>query len=130
MRKFVKEYILEKVIKEVVQEKRHIRSLEELRNAVLEKIRKEDPEVGVSLKRIKRITEKLSNISIRVSVKRSEGEEIDVCPICKRKLTKMYISSLTGEKIFVGMKCEKCGFMARSKSFKPSRYEFYWRERN
>ncbi len=129
MKKRVKPEELKKIVESIIKKKRHIRSLREFRELVLKELKTSMPDAGVSEGRIKRIVKEVKNIKLNVHVKRSKGSEVEKCPVCGRSLKKTYIHSLTGENIFVSLKCEHCNFESKSKSFKPSRYEFYFSEK-
>ncbi len=123
--KRLKEEEIRKFIKIVLKKYGHFRSLNELREKFLEEVKKEFPEACISSKRLKNILKEIEGAKIRLHVKSAKVEEREICPICGSVLKKVYIRTLIGKEKFAGVKCGKCGFFARSKGFKPSRYEVY-----
>lgn len=123
--KRVKKDELEQIIIQVMKKHGHITSLNELREKVLEEIRKRYPEASVSLTRLRKTVKELRNVTFKVHVKKDFTKEQDTCPVCGTPLKKIYVKTLNGKKIFRGLKCEKCSLFSESKSFSPARYEIY-----
>lgn len=126
--KRVKKDELERIVIEVMKKQGHVTSLNQLREKVLEEIRKYYPEASVSLQRLRETMRKLSELSFKIHVKKIKkdfGKEQEVCPICGEPLKKIYVKTLNGKKVFKGVECEKCSLFSETKNFAPARYEIY-----
>ncbi len=120
---------LERIVLRVMQKHGHITSLNELRENVLKEIKKRYPEASVSSTRLLKIVKNLSSLSFKIHVKKHSGEVLESCPVCDSPLKKIYVKTLNGRKVFRGVKCEKCSLFSETKSFKPARYEIYFRRK-
>ncbi len=111
---------VQKAVLQILRKRGHIESLRELKMLVEDQL-----DVGITGKRLVKIVKNIPNVKIRIHTREDKkGEEITICPVCGNPLKKIFVKSLDGKKVFVGLKCEKCGFESKTKSFKPSRYEF------
>ena len=123
--KRVKKQELKQIVIKVMKKQGHVTSLNELREKVLEEIRKHYPEASVSSARLRETVKELENIAFKVHVKKTFDEEFEVCPVCGAHLKKIYVKTLSGDKVLRGVKCENCSLFSKTKSFKPARYEIY-----
>ncbi len=123
MGKRLRDEELKDIISKIIRRKGHISSLNELKNEIEEVI---GENYSVSNKRLVKLLKSIDFVKMKIKVREDrKGEEVDICPVCGRKLRKLYVKTLDGQKKFVGLKCDYCGFESKTKSFKPSRYEIY-----
>ena len=117
-----KDEVLVFVIRDVMQKKREINSLTEFSSLVNRRLKRVDPKLAVSGKRLRQIFVKTPGTKLVVETKK--GRKVKKCPACYSGLKSTHTKNLKGKKVLYKMKCNKCGFSAVNGKFKPRRYRF------
>lgn len=128
-RKRMSDAELKNAIKKAVEEKMHFRSIAELKRSLSGFVEEEHGSLGITTRRILKILKGMKNVRVIIHPKKRKGKPVTVCPLCGSRLKEENVLSLSGEKIFVGMKCPTCGFRSESRSFTAGRYEIFLQSR-
>ncbi len=127
-KKIPREHFVINVIKEVMSKRGVVQSQEDLSEIVLERLRKYDKNYVLSPRRVKNIVIKIPNIEIKAKTKRvPRMSKLEICPICDKKISKIYGKNLLNKKIHVGYVCDRCGFTTDLEAFMPMKYIFIWK---
>jgi len=124
MYKLPKEEEVRKAIFNAIKKKKNFASLKDLRNSILQELKKIDENYTISMGRARNITARSGFVKISTKNKKS-SKNISQCPVCGGAIEKIKNLSLLGEKIVVGYRCKTCGYKCK-KGEVPSRYEFYF----
>lgn len=112
-------------IKEVIKKRKLVQSQEDLSYFVLDKLKKIDKDFVLSPQRTKNLVIKIPEIEIKAKTKRiPKMTKLEMCPICKRKIEKIYGKNLLNKKIHIGYICKRCGFTTDLEAFMPMKYLF------
>ncbi len=112
-------------IKEVLKRRKIVQSQDDLCYLVLRKLKRFDPEFVLSPRRVKNIVIKIPNIEIKAKTKRiPRMTKLEKCPVCKKKIGKIYGKNLLNKKIQIGYICRRCGYTTDLESFMPMKYIF------
>jgi len=113
------------IIKEVFRRRRVVQSQEDLCFLVLDKLKKIDKNYVLSPKRTKNLVIKIPNIVIKAKTKRiPKMTKLEKCPVCNKKVDKIYGKNLLNKKIHIGYVCGRCGYTTDLESFMPMKYLF------
>lgn len=124
-KKIPKEYFVINIIKEALKRRKVVQSQEELCAIVLEKLRKYDKNYVLSPKRTKNLVIKIPNVGIKAKTKRiPKMTKLERCPVCDKKVNKIYGRNLLNKKIHVGYVCKRCGYTTDLEAFMPMKYIF------
>jgi hypothetical protein len=127
-KKIPREHFVINIIKEVMSRRGVVQSQEDLCAIVLEKLRKYDKAYVLSPRRTKNIVIKIPNIEIKAKTKRiPRMSKLETCPICDKKVSKIYGKNLLNKKIHIGYVCKRCGYTTDLEAFMPMKYIFIWR---
>ncbi len=119
------------IIKEVLKKRHIVQSQEDLTFLVLDKLKKYDKKFVLSPRRVRKLVIKIPNIEIKAKTKRSpKMKKLDKCPVCKRKVNKIYGKNLLNKKIHIGYICKRCGYTTDLNSLMPMKYLFIWKRKN
>jgi len=117
-------------IKEVMKKRKLVQSQEDLSYFVLNKLKKIDKDFVLSSQRIKNLVIKIPDIEIKAKTKRiPKMTKLETCPICKKKIDKIYGKNLLDKKIHIGYICKRCGYITDLKAFMPMKYIFIWKSK-
>jgi len=112
-------------IKEVMKKRKIVQSQEDLSYFVLQKLKKIDSDYVISPQRVKRLLIKIPNTEIKAKTKKiPKMTKLETCPICKKKVDKIYGKNLINKKIQIGYICKRCGFTTDLESFMPMKFRF------
>ena len=129
MRKIPREHFVINIIKEVLRRRGVVQSQEDLCAIVLEKLRKHDKKYVLSPRRVKNLVLKIPNVGIKAKTKKiPKMTKLDICPICDKKVSKIYGKNLLNKKIHIGYACKRCGYTTDLESLIPMKYIFIWRK--
>lgn len=98
-------------------------SLHQLREGVLQELKKMDEAYTISIARTRTVTARSGFVKITVK-KRHERKRMDRCPVCGEELRKIKNMSLLGEEVVVGYACPLCGYKGKINEG-PLRYIFH-----
>lgn len=110
------------VIKETMKKKGNIETQEEFSYTVNKRLRKVDPKLTISGKRLRKVFLRLPRAKIKVETKK--GKLPGKCPVCDSHLSKAYTKNLRGRKVLYRIFCRRCGFSGNNGKYAPKRYEF------
>jgi len=98
-------------------------SLNKLREAIIEELKKMNEEYTISMRRARILTARAG--FVKVEVKKKHGrKKFDRCPVCDGKLREIRNLSLLGKETVIGYKCELCKYKSKINEV-PIRYTFY-----
>ncbi len=118
------------LIEKVLKERGVVQSQEDLCFLVLEKLKKYDKDYKISPKRVKNLALRIPNVEIKAKTKRMpEMTKLERCPVCKRKIDKLYGKNLLNQKIQIGYVCKRCGYVTDLEALMPMKYLFLWKMR-
>jgi hypothetical protein len=124
-KKIPREHFVINIIKEVMRRRGVVQSQEDLCAIVLEKLRKYDKSYVISPKRIKDLVIKIPNIGIKAKTKRMPRiSKLEICPVCKKKVSKIHGKNLLNKRIHIGYVCRRCGYTTDLEAFMPMKYLF------
>ncbi len=130
-KKIPKDHFVINTIKEILKKRRIVQSQEDLCFFVLNKLRKYDPKFVLSPRRVKNLVIKIPNVEIKAKTKRSPRmTKLERCPVCKKKVNKIYGKNLLNKKIHIGYICKRCGYTTDLDAFMPMKYLFLWKSKN
>lgn len=116
-------------IKEVLKRRGVIQSQEDLSAIVLEKLKKIDRKYVLSPRRTKNLVIKIPGVEIKAKTKKTpKMTKLETCPVCKRKVDKIYGKNLLNKRIHIGYICRRCGYTTDLESFMPMKYIFIMRK--
>ena len=98
-------------------------SLVELRKAILNELKKVNPNYTISMKRTRIIAARSGFVKINVKMKPS-NKKLKECPICGGKLEPIKTHNLLGKEVVIGYRCKLCSYKASIKNELPIRYSF------
>lgn len=114
--------------KEVLKKRKIIQSQEDLCFFVLGKLKKIDSDYALSPKRAKNLVLKIPGVEIKAKTKKiPKMTKLEVCPVCKKKVDKIYGKNLLNKRIHIGYICKRCGYTTDLESFMPMKYLFLWK---
>jgi len=129
LRKIPKDDFIIQIIKNVVIKRKVIESQEELRTHVLKQLKKYDPIFVLSPKRVKKLALMVPEIKIKANTRKSPKiKKLKRCPICDKRIKKIYGKNLLGKKIHIGYVCKNCAFQSDLEKFMPMKYFFVWKK--
>ena len=118
------------LIEKVLKERGVVQSQEDLCFLVLEKLKKYDKDYKISPRRVKNLALRIPNVEIKAKTKRMpEMTKLERCPVCKRKIDKLYGKNLLNQKIQIGYVCKRCGYVTDLEALMPMKYLFLWKMR-
>jgi len=124
-RKIPRSDLVISIIKEVLKRRRVVQSQEDLCFLVLDMLKKIDKNYVLSPKRTKNLVIKIPNIVIKAKTKRiPKMTKLERCPVCNKKVDKIYGKNLLNKKIHIGYVCGRCGYTTDLESFMPMKYLF------
>ena len=124
-KKIPREHFVINIIKEVIGRRKVVQSQEDLCFLVLDKLRKYDKKYVLSPRRAKNLVIKIPNIGIKAKTKRKpKMTRLDRCPVCKKKVNKIFGKNLLNKKIHIGYICKRCGYTTDLEAFMPMKYIF------
>jgi hypothetical protein len=124
-KKIPREHFVINIIKEVMGRRGVVQSQEDLCAIVLEKLRKYDKAYVISPRRIKDLVIKIPNIEIKAKTKHMpKMSKLEICPVCDKKVSKIYGKNLLNKKIHIGYICRRCGYTTDLEAFMPMKYIF------
>jgi hypothetical protein len=116
------------IIKEVLKRRGVVQSQEDLCSHVLGGLKKYDKKYVLSPRRVKELVIKIPNIKIKAKTKKiPKMTKLDKCPVCDKKVSKIYGKNLLNKKIHIGYVCKRCGYTTDLESFIPMKYIFIWK---
>lgn len=124
IKKKAPEELVVNIVKKIFENRKVVRSQEELVKLVRTELSKENPQYSIGTKRLRKIITLMDSIKIEVKSGNSKIQR-NRCPVCGGKLKELYTANLKGEKIVVGYVCVKCGYRMKTRNEVPKRYHFY-----
>jgi len=110
------------VVKEVMQKHKKINSQEEFTDLVNSSLKRVDPKLTISPRRLRLLSLGLPNLKLTVETKK--GKSVSKCPSCSKTLRKIYTKNLRGKKLLYKLVCSRCGYSGKNGKFAPRRYVF------
>jgi len=124
-KKIPREHFVINMIKEVLRRRGVVQSQEDLCSIVLEKLRKFDKEYVLSPRRTKDLVIKIPGIEIKAKTKRiPKMTKLEKCPICEKKVNKIYGKNLLNKRIHIGYICNRCSYTTDLEALMPMKYIF------
>lgn len=80
----------------------------------------------VSGKRVRSLAMEIPGVIIHIDTKKGKIPE-ENCPVCSKKIKKIYTKNLAGEKLLLRMQCSDCSYIGKEDKWVPKRYEFEYR---
>jgi len=120
--KLPKKDVIVFVVKEVIQKHRKIDSQEEFTELVNSNLKKVDPKLAISGKRLRLLSLAIPGLKLRIETRK--GRSRKKCPSCSKSLRKVYTKNLKGRKLLYKLSCTKCGYSGKNGKFAPKRYVF------
>ena len=116
------------IIKEVLKKRGVVESQEDLCFHVLYELKKYDKKYVLSPRRVKELVIKIPNVEIKAKTKKvPKMTRLEKCPICRKKVDKIYGKNLLNKKIHIGYICKRCGYTTDLESLTPMKYIFICR---
>ncbi len=116
------------IIKEVLKKRGVVQSQEDLCFHVLNELKKYDKKYVLSPRRVKELVIKIPNVEIKAKTKKiPKMTKLEICPICDKKVSKIYGKNLLNKRIHIGYVCKRCGYTTDLESFTPMKYIFIWK---
>ena len=113
------------IIKEVLKKRGVVESQEDLCFHVLDILKKIDKKYVLSPRRVKELGIKIPNIEIKAKTKKiPKMTKLEKCPVCYKKVDKIYGKNLLNKKIHIGYVCKRCGYTTDLEAFMPMKYIF------
>lgn len=117
-------------IKEVLKRRRVVESQEDLSFLALQELRKQDKDYVLSPRRVKNLALKIPNIEIKAKTKKMPKlTKLERCPVCGKKISKIYGKNLLDQRIQIGYICKSCGYTTDLEALMPMKYIFIWHRR-
>lgn len=110
------------VVKEVMQKHKKIGSQEEFTNLVNLSLKRVDPKLAISRKRLRLLSLGVPNLKLTIETRK--GKLRKKCPSCSKTLRKVYTKNLRGKKLLYKLVCSKCGYSGKNGKWIPRRYTF------
>ncbi|MDI6826534.1 MAG: hypothetical protein QMD36_05130 [Candidatus Aenigmarchaeota archaeon] len=127
-KKIPKQDFVINLIKEVLRKRGVVQSQEDLCYHVLDGLKKYDKKYVLSPRRVKELVIKIPNVEIKAKTKKiPKMTKLDKCPVCDKKVSKIYGKNLLNKKIHIGYVCRRCGYTTDLESFMPMKYLFLWK---
>jgi hypothetical protein len=124
-KKIPREHFVINVIKEVLRRRGVVQSQEDLCAIVLEKLRKYDENYVLSPKRTKDLVLKIPGVEIKAKTKKMpKMTKLERCPVCKKRVNKIFGRNLLNKRIHIGYVCKRCGYTTDLEAFMPMKYTF------
>jgi len=121
--------LVKNTIKEVLKRRRVVQSQEYLSAIVLERLKKIDKKYVLSPRRTKNLAIKIPGIEIKAKTKKiPKITKLEDCPVCKKKVDKIYGKNLLNKRIHIGYICGRCVYTTDLESFMPMKYIFIMRK--
>jgi ribosomal protein L34E len=98
-------------------------SLLAFRAAVLEELRRDEPQAALGGRRLRRLL--VGVPGVRLSVRYTEKPGLgppDACPVCGSELGPVRNRTLTGETVVLGRECRRCSYWTHGSRRVPVRY--------
>lgn len=111
------------IMKEVMQRRRVVTTLNELWTLVMTNLKKINRRFAISPQRVKKMAVQTPEIEIKAKTRRSKTK-VTSCPVCKNGLGKIYGKNLLGKKMHSGYRCKNCGYRTGVKVTVPMKYIF------
>ncbi|MCX6821789.1 MAG: hypothetical protein NTW30_03345, partial [Candidatus Aenigmarchaeota archaeon] len=109
-KKIPKQDFVISIIKEVLKKRGVVQSQEDLCFHVLDELKKYDKKYVLSPRRVKELVIKIPNIEIKAKTKKiPKMTKLEKCPVCYKKVSKIYGKNLLNKKIHIGYICKRCG---------------------
>jgi len=119
------------IIKEVLKKRGVVESQEDLCSHVLYELKKYDKKYVLSPRRVKELVIKIPNVEIKAKTKKTpKMTKLERCPVCDKKVGKIYGKNLSNKKIHIGYICKRCGYTTDLESFMPMKYIFVLKSSN
>ncbi|MCL2711727.1 MAG: hypothetical protein FWD37_00410 [Methanomassiliicoccaceae archaeon] len=117
--------ILERAIRTVVKKEGHIRSQSEMKELVMNELRKDDTDYRTSGERIRKMAIERNILRVEIEYNSRDDRSLpDVCPVCGYPMTAMDNTTLDGQDTKIGRRCTKCPYHTGLKRRTPGRYTF------
>jgi len=130
-KKIPREHFVINITKEVMKKRGVVQSQEDLCAIVLERLRKYDKDFVLSPRRIKNLVLEIPNIEIKAKTKKMpKMTKLERCPVCDKKVDKIYGKNLLNKKIHIGYTCKRCGYTTDLEAFMPMKYIFVLKSSN
>lgn len=110
------------VVKEVMQRHKKINSQSEFTNLINKSLKKVDPKLAISGKRLRVLSLGLPNLKLMIETRK--GKPLSRCPSCSKTLQKVYTKNLRGKRMIYKLVCPRCGYSGKNGKFAPKRYLF------
>lgn len=118
------EKVLE-VLKAVLASQKTMNSQRELRDRVLNELRKTDPGMTTSGPRLRKLAVTSGLARVEISWRETGGKKARVmCPVCGSRLLPMRNETVFGGTVTLGFRCPACPFRTSMKRKEPTRYVF------
>ncbi len=128
-RKIPKQDFVVQVIIQVLKNRKFVETQEDLCFHVLKKLKKYDADFVLSPQRVKILALKIPGIEIKAKTKRMPKMiKLTKCPVCGKRIKKIFGKNLLNKKIHVGYVCRNCGYTADLEALMPMKYIFIWKE--
>ncbi len=131
LKKIPREHFVINIIKEVMRRRGVVQSQEDLCAIVLKKLRKYDKDYVLSPRRTKNLVLKIPKIGIKAKTKKMpKMTKLERCPVCNKKVDKIYGKNLLNKKIHIGYTCKRCGYTTDLEAFMPMKFIFIMKSRD
>jgi hypothetical protein len=129
-RKIPRQDFIISLIKEALRRRGIVQSQEDLCAIVLEELKKYDKNYVLSPRRVKDLVLKIPNVEIKAKTKKiPKITKLERCPVCDKKVSKIYGRNLLNKKIHIGYVCKRCGYTTDLEAFMPMKYIFILKQR-
>jgi len=116
-------------MKEILKRRKIVQSQEDLCFFVLDKLKNYDPNFVLSPHRVKSLVIKVPEVEIKAKTKKIPAmTKLETCPVCKKKIDKIYGKNLLNKRIQIGYVCKRCGYTTDLEAFMPMKYIFLWKK--
>jgi hypothetical protein len=116
-------------IREILKRRKIVQSQEDLCFFVLDKLKNYDPNFVLSPHRVKNLVIKVPEVEIKAKTKKIPTmTRLETCPVCKKKIDKIYGKNLLNKRIHIGYVCKRCGYTTDLEAFMPMKYIFLWKK--
>ncbi|NIO20442.1 MAG: hypothetical protein GTN76_06800 [Candidatus Aenigmarchaeota archaeon] len=110
------------VVKEVMQKHKKINSQIEFTELVNKSLKRVDPKLTISPRRLRLLSLNLPNLKVTIETKK--GRLRKKCPSCSKSLRRVYTKNLRGKKLLYKLVCSRCGYSGKDGKWTPKRYVF------
>lgn len=129
VRKIPSKDIAISVVKDIVSKRSVVFTLNELYFLVRQKLKKANPKYVISRKRLKKLVLKIPEIWIKTKNRRSKRRKIlKTCPVCSKRIDKLFGKNVFGNDIHIGYKCKNCGYRTDLEALMPKEYIFVFKK--